>query len=39
MVSHVELLLDAFENKYNCAAIVSNDSDLFTPMEIIKNKF
>ena len=33
------LLLDAFENKYDSAVIVSNDSDLFTPMEIVKNKF
>ena len=33
------LLLDAVENQYDCAVIVSNDSDLFTPMEMVKNKF
>ena len=33
------LLLDAFRNKYDSAVIVSNDSDLFTPMEIVKNEF
>ena len=32
LASH--LLVDAFENKYKGAVIVSNDSDLFTPMQI-----
>ena len=34
LASH--LLVDAFENKYKGAVIVSNDSDLFTPMQMIK---
>ena len=37
LASH--LLVDAFENKYKGAVIVSNDSDLFTPMDIIKTKY
>ena len=37
LASH--LLVDAFENKYKGAVIVSNDSDLFTPMQMIKTKY
>ena len=37
LASH--LLLDAFENKYDSAIIVSNDSDLFTPIKLAKNQF
>ena len=33
------LLVDAFENKYKGAVILSNDSDLFTPMQIVKTKY
>ena len=37
LASH--LLVDAFENKYKGAVVVSNDSDLFTPMQIVKTKY
>ena len=33
------LLMDAVEDQYDCAIIVSNDSDLFTPMEMVKEKY
>lgn len=32
------LLLDAFENRYDTAIIVSNDSDLTTPIEMVVNR-
>lgn len=34
-----QLLMDAFKNRYDCAVILSNDSDLFTPMEMVKKEF
>ena len=37
LASH--LLVDAFENKYKGAVIVSNDSDLFTPLQMVKTKY
>ena len=37
LASH--LLMDAFKNKYDCAVILSNDSDLFTPMKMVKEEF
>ena len=33
------LLMDAVEDQYDCAVIISNDSDLFTPMEMVKKKY
>ena len=32
------LLMDAFENQYDTAIIVSNDSDLTTPIEMVVNR-
>lgn len=32
------LLLDAFEGRYDTAVVVSNDSDLTTPIEIVVNR-
>lgn len=32
------LLVDAFENRYETAVIVSNDSDLTTPIEMVVNR-
>ena len=32
-------MLDAFENKYDCAVIVTNDSDLVFPVKHIIEKF
>ena len=32
------LLLDAFEGRYDTAVIVSNDSDLTTPIEMVVNR-
>lgn len=37
LASH--LLMDAFKDQYDCAVIVSNDSDLFTPIEMVKKEF
>lgn len=37
LASH--LLMDAFKDKFDCAVVLSNDSDLFTPMEMIKKEF
>jgi len=37
LASH--LLTDAFKNKYDCAVVLSNDSDLFTPMRMVKKEF
>ena len=37
LASH--LLMDAFKNRYDCAVILSNDSDLFTPMKMVKEEF
>ena len=37
LASH--LLMDAFKDKYDCAVILSNDSDLFTPMQMVKKEF
>ena len=34
LASH--MLVDAFENKYKGAVIISNDSDLFTPLQMVK---
>ena len=33
------LLLDAFDNKYDCAVIISNDSDFELPIEKVITKF
>ena len=33
------LLIDAVEDLYDCAVVISNDSDLFTPMEMVKKKY
>ena len=37
LASH--LLMDAFKDRYDCAVILSNDSDLFTPLEMVKKEF
>ena len=34
-----QLLLDAFDNSFDCAAIVSNDSDLVQPIRRVRQKF
>ena len=33
------LLVDAFKQDYDIAAVVSNDTDLITPIELIKGEF
>lgn len=33
------LLIDAFEDKFDVAVVISNDSDLATPVGLVKNKF
>ena len=33
------MLLDSFKNKYDCAVLVSGDSDLKTPVEMIRADF
>ena len=33
-----KLLIDAYENKYDAAILISNDSDLITPIFYIKSK-
>ncbi len=37
LASH--LLLDAFKNQFECAVVISNDSDLFTPINMVRNEF
>jgi len=32
------LLMDGFEHGYDCAVIVSNDSDLLTPIKMVRNR-
>lgn len=34
-----QLLLDAFDNSFDCAAVVSNDSDLVQPIRRVRTKF
>lgn len=34
-----ELLDDAYQDRYDCAVVVSQDSDMAPPMQIIKNRF
>jgi len=33
------LLLDAFKGNFECAVVISNDSDLYTPIAMVKNEF
>jgi len=33
------MLLDAFRNEYDCAVLVSGDSDLKAPVEMVRNNF
>ena len=33
------LLVDAFDNAFECAVIVSGDSDLHAPVQIVTNRF
>ena len=33
------LLVDAFDNDYECAVVISNDSDLLEPVRLIRGKF
>jgi uncharacterized LabA/DUF88 family protein len=33
------LLVDAFDDAFECAVIVSGDSDLHTPVQIVANRF
>jgi uncharacterized LabA/DUF88 family protein len=33
------LLTDAFDNAYDCAVLVTNDSDLLAPIQIVRQKF
>jgi len=37
LASH--LLVDAFDNAYDCAVLISGDSDLAMPVEIVKSRF
>lgn len=37
LASH--MLIDAFENSYQCAVVVSGDSDLKTPVKLVISKF
>lgn len=37
LASH--MLVDAFENRYDCAVLISGDSDLETPVKFVKDKF
>ena len=37
LASH--LLMDAFKDKFDCAVVLSNNSDLFIPMEMVKKEF
>ena len=34
-----QLLLDAFDNNFECAVVVSNDSDLLAPIRTVKKRF
>jgi uncharacterized LabA/DUF88 family protein len=34
-----QLLTDAFDNAYDCAVLVTNDSDLLAPIEVVRQKF
>jgi uncharacterized LabA/DUF88 family protein len=33
------LLMDAFDNLFDCAVVVSNDSDLKEPISLVRNRF
>lgn len=33
------LLVDAFDNAFDCSVIVSNDSDLLTPIRVVRGRF
>ena len=33
------LLVDAFDNDYECAVVISNDTDLLEPVRIVRHKF
>jgi uncharacterized LabA/DUF88 family protein len=33
------MLLDAFRNEYDCAVLISGDSDLKAPVEMVRNDF
>lgn len=33
------LLVDAFDNAFECAVIVSNDSDLLAPIRVVRRRF
>ena len=34
-----QLLMDAVDNNFECAAIISNDSDLMAPICVVKSRF
>jgi len=34
-----QLLTDAFDNAFDCAVLVTNDSDLLAPIQIVRQKF
>jgi uncharacterized LabA/DUF88 family protein len=34
-----QLLTDAFDNAYDCAVLVTNDSDLLAPIQVVRQKF
>ncbi|MEI8315578.1 MAG: NYN domain-containing protein [Verrucomicrobiota bacterium] len=33
------LLTDAFDNAYDCAVLITNDSDLLAPIQVVRQKF
>ncbi len=33
------MMMDAFDNSYDCAAVISGDSDLKAPVQFVKNRF
>lgn len=33
------LLLDAFDDSFDCAVVISNDSDLLTPIKVVQSRF
>lgn len=33
------MLVDGFTNKYDCAVVISNDSDLAMPLDVVRNLF
>lgn len=37
LASHI--LMDAFDDAYDCAVVISNDSDLMTPIRMVRGKF